>query len=109
MYLNESKTYFVQLKDHDDNLLFRGRRKRFIVGFLMSAMSAVAISKNLLNRENNPFLYFFEHTNSRKMHCKWSSAKYGFILGGTIIPMSWNSNMHLGHFIKERHRRSRNS
>ena len=57
MYLKEIKTYLVQLKDYDDNLLFRERRKTFIVGFITSAKSVLVISKDLLYRENNPFQY----------------------------------------------------
>jgi len=39
MYLTEIETYLVELKDHDDNLRFRGRRKKVIIGFIMSAKS----------------------------------------------------------------------
>ena len=37
MYLQEIETYLVQLKDQDNNLLFRGRRNTFIIGFITSA------------------------------------------------------------------------
>ena len=48
MYMQESETYLMQSKDLDDHLLFRGRRKQFIVGFITSAKSVLAISKHLL-------------------------------------------------------------
>ena len=58
VYMQEIETYLMQLKDLDDHLLFRGRRKTFIVGFITSAKSVLAISKHLLYRENNPFQCF---------------------------------------------------
>ena len=65
VYIQEIETYLVQLKDQDDNLLFRGRRKTFIVGFITSAKSVLAISKHLLYRENNPFQYVLTYRFSQ--------------------------------------------
>ena len=65
MYLKEIETYLVQLKDHGNNLLLRGRRRAFIVGFITSAKSVLAISKDLLYRENNPFQYVLTYKFSQ--------------------------------------------
>ena len=65
LYLQEIETYLVQLRDQDENLLFRGRRKTFIVGFITSAKSVLAISKDLLYRENNPLQYVLTYKFSQ--------------------------------------------
>ena len=53
--------FLKSLKDANDLLLIQGPRKTFLVGFCVSAHSILAISKNLLEREESPFEYILTY------------------------------------------------
>ena len=55
----------MKLKDKHGDLLYKGRRKTFIVGFLTQAKSILAISKDLLSRVMNAYQYVLTYRFSQ--------------------------------------------
>ena len=51
----ETGEYLLSLLANDDQLLVKSRRKTFVLGFILG--SIVALSKILLQRDENPFKY----------------------------------------------------
>ena len=56
-YVQETGAYLKKLRNSEGNLIHQGRQKTFIVGFLTTAKSILAISRSLLSRESNSFSY----------------------------------------------------
>ena len=55
--LQDSVLFLRSLKDTAGIPLIKGPRQRFVIGFSISALSIIAISKSLLHRESSPFDY----------------------------------------------------
>ena len=55
--LQDSVLFLRSLKDTAGIPLIKGPRQRCVIGFSMSALSIIAISKSLLHRESSPFDY----------------------------------------------------
>ena len=66
-YVKECEEYLGTLRDTRKILLSQGPRKTFILGFLTSAKSILAISKHLLTKENGVMSYILTYRFSQDM------------------------------------------
>ena len=57
LYMQEIIPSLVHVTDQDNYLLFKRRRKTLAVGFTTSAKFIIAITKDLLYKENDPSQY----------------------------------------------------
>ena len=89
-YIKETELYLTKLQDLDGNVMYKGRRKTFIVGFLTTAKSVIAISHKLLSREDNRFEYVLTYRFSQdalEMFFSKIRGRYG-----------WNNNPNVLEF-----------
>ena len=63
--LKDGVTFLKSLKDTSGLPLIQGPRKTFIIGFSISALSIIAISKNLLQGTESPFEYVLTYRFSQ--------------------------------------------
>ena len=63
--LKDGIEFLKSLKDTAGIPLIKGPRKAFIIGFYVSALSILAISKNLLERTESPFEYMLTYRFSQ--------------------------------------------
>ena len=108
-YIKETELYLTKLQDLEGNVMYKGRRKTFIVGFLTTVKSFIAISHKLLSREDNRFEYVLTYRFSQDalemFFCK-IRGQYGWNNNPNVLEIQYALRAIL---LKKQHRSPSNS
>ena len=91
-FLNDTIDYLTKLKDNNGIKLVDGPRKTFIVGFVLSSKSILAIARNLLTRNYNQFKYVLTYRFSQdqlEMFFSKIRSRFGWNNNPNALQFKW--------------------